>query len=236
MAASIHAPLRRGPLPRPPTGGGNEAIKAKELEARRQVALVVSPAEATTSAVGSLTSGGDHLSTDDSSHLRTGGLPATAAASPRMKRSSLPPSYGVRTIPSKNAAATSTVYDVLYDPPDGVRTVRLAAREMPRIWQTCARRDRRPCGRQTATPRSAAGGSVGGGTKAIQAKEPDTRQLTTPTADRLRVAEVRLLRKAGEHPSPPNARGRSGSPAHAEGGTPTRLAFHPSEDDEHPWS
>jgi hypothetical protein len=41
---------------------------------------VVSPAEATTSAAGSLTSGGDHLSTDDSSHLRTGGLPAMAAA------------------------------------------------------------------------------------------------------------------------------------------------------------
>jgi hypothetical protein len=57
------------------------------------------------------------------------------------------------------------------------------------------------------------------------------RQLTVPIAGRPRVAEVRLLRKAGEHPSPPNARGRSGSPAHAEGRTPTRLAFHPSEDD-----
>jgi hypothetical protein len=84
------------------------------------VALVVSPAEATTSAADSLTSSGDHLSTDDSSHLRTGGLPATVAASPRTKRSSLPPSYGVRTRPSKNAAATSAAYDVLYDPPDGV--------------------------------------------------------------------------------------------------------------------
>jgi hypothetical protein len=60
-------------------GGDNEAIKAKEWEARRQVALVVSPAEATTSATGSLTSGGDHLSTDDNGHLCTGGLPATAA-------------------------------------------------------------------------------------------------------------------------------------------------------------
>jgi hypothetical protein len=64
--------------------------------------------------------------------------------------------------------------------------------------------------------------------------EPDTRQLTAPAAGWLRVAEVRLLRKAGEHPSPPNAGGRSGSPAHAEGRTPTRLAFRPSEDDEHP--
>jgi hypothetical protein len=93
MAASMRAPLRRDPRPCPPTGGGNEAIKAKESEARRQGALVVSPAEATTSAAGSLTSGGDHLSTDDSGHLCTGGLPATAAASARAKRSSLPSSY-----------------------------------------------------------------------------------------------------------------------------------------------
>jgi hypothetical protein len=34
---------------------------------------MVSPAEATTSAMGSLTSDGDHLSTDDSAHLCTGG-------------------------------------------------------------------------------------------------------------------------------------------------------------------
>jgi hypothetical protein len=58
------------------------------------VALVVSPAEATTSAAGSLTSGGDHLSTDDSGHLCTGGLPATTAASAHAERSSPPSSYG----------------------------------------------------------------------------------------------------------------------------------------------
>jgi hypothetical protein len=75
-------------------GGDNETIKAKELEARRQVALVVSPAEATTSAMGSLTSGGNHLSTEESVHLCTGGLPAMAAASPRAERSSPPSSYG----------------------------------------------------------------------------------------------------------------------------------------------
>jgi hypothetical protein len=63
-------------------------------EARRQVALVVSLAEATTSAVGSLTSGGDHLSTDDSGHLCTGGLPATTVASPHAERSSPLSSYG----------------------------------------------------------------------------------------------------------------------------------------------
>jgi hypothetical protein len=34
---------------------------------------MVSPAEATTSATGSVTSGGDHLNTDNSGHLCTGG-------------------------------------------------------------------------------------------------------------------------------------------------------------------
>ena len=43
-------------------GGNSEAIKAKEPKDRQQVALTVSPAEATTSAVGSLTSGSDHIS------------------------------------------------------------------------------------------------------------------------------------------------------------------------------
>jgi hypothetical protein len=49
-----------------------------------------------------------------------------------------------------------------------------------------------------------AGGSVGGGAKAIQAKELDTRQLTAPAAGGPRVTEVCLFRKAG---------GRSRSPA-----------------------
>ena len=40
------------------------------------MALTVSSAEATTSAVGSLTYGGQHLSTDDSGHLRTDVVPA----------------------------------------------------------------------------------------------------------------------------------------------------------------
>jgi hypothetical protein len=50
MITSAHAPLQKGPRPHLPTGGDNEAIKSKELEARRQVALMVSPAKATTSA------------------------------------------------------------------------------------------------------------------------------------------------------------------------------------------
>jgi hypothetical protein len=55
-------------------GGDSEAIKAKGLEVRRQVALTVSPAEATTSSVGSLTSGGNHISpASGSNHLCTDG-------------------------------------------------------------------------------------------------------------------------------------------------------------------
>jgi hypothetical protein len=47
---SACAPLRKGPRPCIPTGGDNESVKAKELEARWQVALMVTPAAATTSA------------------------------------------------------------------------------------------------------------------------------------------------------------------------------------------
>jgi hypothetical protein len=74
---------------------------------------VVSPAEATTSAMGSLTNGGDHLNTDDSGHLCTDGwrLPQHARRGPCSR-----PPTGVRTRPSKNAAATPAAYDVLYDP------------------------------------------------------------------------------------------------------------------------
>jgi hypothetical protein len=43
---SARVPLRKGPRPHLPTRGDNEAIKAKELEAQRQVALMVSLAEA----------------------------------------------------------------------------------------------------------------------------------------------------------------------------------------------
>jgi hypothetical protein len=199
------------------------------------VALTVSPAEATTSAVGSLTSGGDHLSTDDSGHLRTSGLPAMAAASARAKRSSLSSPHG---------SEDKTIQERGRHPP-----WRTTSCTTPRtVAEQCGRRRGRShgCGGPThgATvarvvdgqprPDQAAGGSAGGGTKAIQAKEPDTRQLTTPAAGRPRVAEVRLLRKAGERPSPLYAGGRSGSPTHAKGRTPTQLAFHPNKDDEHP--
>jgi hypothetical protein len=85
---SACTPLRKGPRPRLPMGGDNEAIKAKEPRVRRQVALTVSPKEATTSAVGSLNSGGDHISpTSGSDHLCTDGrrLPQHAQRGPRSR-------------------------------------------------------------------------------------------------------------------------------------------------------
>jgi hypothetical protein len=227
---SACTPLRKGPHPRLPTGGDNEAIKAKEPEVRRHMALTVSPAETTTSVVGSLTSGGDHLSTDDSGHLRTSAVPVNGGH-PSAREEVLAPvlTVGVRTRPSKNATAAPMAYDVLYDPP-----VRPATRVKPWVWPTCARRDHRPCGGRTATPRPSGGrqrrrrhqSHLGRGARHAVADDA--------LDDQPRVAEVRLLRKAGERPSPPNAGGRSGSPAHAKGGAPTRLALLPSADDEHP--
>jgi hypothetical protein len=161
------------------------------------VALVVWPAVATTSAPGSLTSGSDHLCAD--------GLLATVATTMRAlwRRGPRPcPHTGVRTRPSKNMTATSTAYDVLYNPPGGVGATWPAAQGTLRMRWTCARRNRRPCGGRTATPRLAAGGSVGGGTRAIQAKDLDMRQLRRLQPDQLRFAEVGLLHEAGEHPFP----------------------------------
>jgi hypothetical protein len=113
------------------------------------VPLTVSSAEATTSVVGSLTCGGHHLSTDDSDHLRTNAAPADGGR-PSAHKEVLTPvlATGVRTRPSRDADTAPTVYDVLYDPP-----VRPRAQEGPWTWPTYARRDRRPCGGQTATPR-----------------------------------------------------------------------------------
>jgi hypothetical protein len=123
--------------------------------------------------------------------------------------------------------------------PRGVRRlvrppVRPVAWEKPWMWQTRARRDRRPCGGRTATPRPSdrrqrrrrAQGHPSQGARHVAADGASD--------GRPRVAEVRLLRKAGERPSPPNAGGRSGPPASAKGGAPTRLALLPSKNDEHP--
>jgi hypothetical protein len=222
-------PLRKGPRPRLPTGGDNEAIKAKEPKVRQQVALTVSPAEATTSAVGSLTSGSDHLSTDDSGHLRTSAVPASGSHPSACKEVLAPVlTVGVRTRPSKNADAAPRRTTSCTAPRCGRRRGRSRGCGGPAHVATVARVvDGQPRPNQTA------GGSVGGGAEAIQAGEPGTQRPAAPTVGRSRVPEVCLPRKAGERPSPPNAGVRSGPPAHAEGGTPTRLALLPSTDDEH---
>jgi hypothetical protein len=135
----------------------------------------------------------------------------------------------VRTRPSKNAVAAPAAYDILYDPLGWP-----AVWEKPWMWPTRARRNRRPCGGRAATlcpngkrqRRRRHQSHPGRGARhAVADGAPD---------DWPRVPGVRLLRKAGERPSPPKAGGRSGPPAHAEGEAPTRLALLPSADDEHP--
>jgi hypothetical protein len=130
--------------PSPPSTyeGREQAIKAKELEVRQQVALTVSSAETTSS-------GGHHLGTDDSGHLRANATPANGGR-PSVHWQVLTPvlATGARTRLSKNTNTALAAYDMLCDPP-----MRPAAREGPWTWPACARRDRRPCGGQTTTPR-----------------------------------------------------------------------------------
>jgi hypothetical protein len=192
-----NATMRR-PSPASPHGGREQAIKAKEPKVRPQVALTVSSAEATTSAVGSLTYGGHHhLSTNDSGHLRTNAAP-TNGGRPSARKEVLAPvvATGVRTGPSRNADTAPAAYDVLYDP----------------------------------------SGVVGGAGRAMDvadlrtARPSPVRWMDSHTSAKQQVA-VRLLHKASERPSSPNAGGRSGSPAHTEGRAPTRLALAPSTDD-----
>jgi hypothetical protein len=71
-----------------------------------------------------LTSGGDHLCTDGSPAAVATYAPAARQRRrppQRTRRGPRPrPPMGVRTRPSKNAASTSTAYDVLYGPPQAV--------------------------------------------------------------------------------------------------------------------
>jgi hypothetical protein len=164
------------------------------------VALTVSSAEATTSAVGSLTYGDHHLSTDDSGHLRADAAPANGGR-PSAHKEVLTPvlATGVRTRPSRDADTALRRTTCCAPPP----------------------------------------GATGGAGRAVDvadlrvARPSPVRWTDSHPPTRQQVA-VRLLRKASERPSPPNAGGKSGSPAHAEDPTATRLALLPSTDDEHP--
>jgi hypothetical protein len=104
--------------PPSPYEGREQAIKDKEPEVRPQVALTVSSTEAIPSAVGSLTCGGHHLSTDDSGNLRTNAAPANGDRPSAHKEVITPVlATGARTRLSKNADTAPAEYDVLYDPP-----------------------------------------------------------------------------------------------------------------------
>jgi hypothetical protein len=106
---------------------------------------MVSPAEATTSATGSLTSGGYHLSTDDSGHLCTGGwwLPQHTRRGPRSR-----PHYGSEDKTNQERGRRPRDVRCLVRPPPPVRP---PAWEKPWMRRTCARCDRRPCGGRAAT-------------------------------------------------------------------------------------
>jgi hypothetical protein len=176
--------------------------------------------------MGSLTSDGDHLSTDGSGHLRAGGQRRTQRA-PGGPRSC--PATGVRTRPSKNAATTPAAYGVLYSPP-----VRPPAREKPWMWRTRIRHDRRPCGGWTVTPRPNGRRQRRRRRQSRLGQEPGTRQLSASAASRPHVAEVHLLRVAGEPLSSLECwrKKRVAGPCGRQNPGSARLL--PSEDDEHP--
>jgi hypothetical protein len=140
------------------------------------VALTVSPAEATTSAVGSLTSGGDHISpSNGSDHLYTDRrrLPQHARRGPRSC-----PHCGSEDRTIQENRRRPAAYDVLYDRPGW-----LAVREKPWMWPTCARCNRRPCGGRTATPRP-------GGRRQRQRRHQNHQSDSGPTCRLVSSSEV----------------------------------------------
>jgi hypothetical protein len=94
--ASGQTLLLKGPRSRPLMGDENQPLKPKSRGPGAQVAPTVSPAEAATAAVGSLSSGNHHLSTDDSGHLPTNTAPASGGR-PKAHRQVLTPGLAMRT-------------------------------------------------------------------------------------------------------------------------------------------
>jgi hypothetical protein len=188
---------------------------------------MVSPVEATTSAVGSLTSGGNHISpTGGNDHLCTDGqrLHQRARRGPRSR-----PHYGSEDKTIQERRRRPAAYNVLYN-----LSVRPVAREKPWMWPTRTRRDHHPCGGWAATLHP-----NGRTQRRRRCQSHPGRGARHAAADgatdgRPREPGVHLLCKVGERPSPPNAGGRSGPPAHTESEALTRLALLPSADDEHP--
>jgi hypothetical protein len=122
--ASGQTLLLKGPRSPPLTGDENQPLKPKSRRPGAQVALTVSPAEATTAAVRSLSSGNHHLSTDDSGHLPTNTAPASGGH-PKAHRQVLTPVLATRTRtgPSQNTSTALAAYGVLCDPPVQPATV-----------------------------------------------------------------------------------------------------------------
>jgi hypothetical protein len=94
--ASGQTLLLKGPRSRPLAGDENQPLKPKSRMPGAQVALTVSSAKAATAAVGSLSSGNHHLSTDDSGHLPTNTAPASGDHS-QVHRQVLTPVLATRT-------------------------------------------------------------------------------------------------------------------------------------------
>jgi hypothetical protein len=168
-----------------------------------------SPVATTTFAPGSLTSGGDHLCTDGSPVAAT-----TSAPTARQRRR--PPlhrrlaSGGGHLCPERLASGGDHLCT------GGLPATTTTSARAP--WQ----RGPRPCHPTGARTRPS---------KPWRWEHGGRRCLWS---GRDRVAEVCLLHKDGDHPFPPNAGGRGGSPAHVGGGAAAQLALHHREADEHP--
>jgi hypothetical protein len=167
------------------------------------VALTVSSV-ATAFAGGSLTYGDHHLSTNDSGHLRANATPANGGR-PNAHWQVLTPvlATGARTRLSQNTNTALAAYDVLGDP-----SVRPTAREGPLTWLACARRDRRPCGGRTATPRPGSRWQLASSVRLVNALLP---RMLEEEAGR------QPMRKAGPQRGSPSSTARMTNILEAEG-------------------
>jgi hypothetical protein len=171
-----------------PYEGREPAIKAKESEVQSVGGTDGLIGGGNRFGRGSLTYGDHHLSTDDSGHLPTNTAPANGGR-PSAHRQVLTPilATGVRTGLSQNTNIALAAYDMLCDPP-----VHPEAQGEPGPGRpTHGATDTRAADGQ---PRSApaVGGGIGSSTRAAQAGEPDTRQLTAPrTANALLPRSLR---------------------------------------------
>jgi hypothetical protein len=169
------------------------------------VALTVSSAETTSS-------GGHHLSIDDSGHLCANATSANGGR-PSAHRQVLTPVLATRarTILSKNTNTALAAYDVLCNP-----SVRPAAREGPWTWLACARRDRRPCGGRTTTPRPGSRWQFASSVRLVDALLP---RMLEEEAGR------QPMRKAGHQLSLPSSPVMNILEAEGKGEATARLAL-----------